>query len=60
MLADDREPDTTGRLVALLETEWRMEVRQGVLYALAWHARLETWDLMVRVLSDVREHPHCP
>jgi HEAT repeat protein len=58
LLADDRASTTTSRLVLLLETETRMEVRQGVLYALAWHANLETWDMMIRVLSDAREHPH--
>lgn len=58
LLSDDRVPSTTTRLVALLETETRVDVRQGVLYALAWHANLETWDLMVRVLSDAKEHPH--
>ena len=35
LLADDRGRSTTTRLVALLDTETRIEVRRGVLYALA-------------------------
>ncbi len=57
LLADDREPGTTIRLVDLLDGEARMEVRHAVLYALAWHGDLETWELMVRVVSDPNEHP---
>ncbi len=34
-----------------------MEVRQGILYALSWHADLGTWDLMVRILADPQETP---
>lgn len=51
------DPSTTSRLVPLLETEQRMEVRQGILYALSWHGDLGTWDLMVRILADTRETP---
>jgi len=58
LLSDDRIRSTTTRLAALLDTETRMEVRQGVLYALAWHGDLETRELMVRVVADPKEHPH--
>lgn len=51
------DPSTTSRLVPLLESEHRVEVRQGILYALSWHADLGTWDLMIRVLSDPQETP---
>ncbi len=52
------DPSTTPDLVGLLATETRADVRQGVLYALAWHADLGTWELMIRILSDAAEAPN--
>jgi HEAT repeat protein len=53
----ESDKSTTSRLVQLLESEARPENRQGILYALSWHADLRTWDLMVRVFSDALENP---
>ncbi len=54
-LSDD--PTTTARLLELLDGETRPEARQGILYALSWHADLGTWGLMIRIFADPRETP---
>jgi HEAT repeat protein len=54
-LSEDKT--TTDALVALLSHEERPHNRQAILYALAWHGALRTWDLMVRITGDSAEHP---
>ena len=51
------DPASGGALMALLERETREENRKGILYALSWHSSLNTWDLMLQILSDEREAP---
>ncbi|WP_157758564.1 hypothetical protein [Cystobacter fuscus] len=51
------DSSTTARLLELLASEERVEVRQGILYALTWHGDVSLWDLMIRILSDQKEHP---
>jgi len=51
------DPSTTRRLLRVLEDQNRPEVRQGILYALAWHDSLASWDLAVRVVADPAEAP---
>ncbi|MCY1042378.1 HEAT repeat domain-containing protein [Corallococcus sp. bb12-1] len=55
LLSSDRS--TTATLLKLLETERRVETRQGLLYALCWHGDLGTWDLMIHILADPQEAP---
>jgi len=57
LLSEDRAPTTSARLLSLLDTQSRAEVRQGILYALAWRGGLIAWDVAVRILSDSREDP---
>jgi HEAT repeat protein len=57
LLSEDRAPTTSARLLSLLDTQSRAEVRRGILYALAWHGGLIAWDVAVRILSDSREDP---
>ncbi|WP_233595459.1 MULTISPECIES: HEAT repeat domain-containing protein [Corallococcus] len=54
-LSSDRS--TTATLLGLLQSERRVETRQGLLYALCWHGDLGTWDVMVHILADPREAP---
>ncbi|QRN93602.1 HEAT repeat domain-containing protein [Archangium violaceum] len=51
------DSSTTARLLELLASEEHVEVRQGILYALTWHGDVSLWDLMIRILSDQKEHP---
>lgn len=51
------DPTTTTRLLALLETQTRPEVRQGILHALAWHGDLAPWDAAVHIVADSNEAP---
>ncbi len=48
---------TTQELAAMLASEHRPENRQGILYALSWHANLGTWNLMVAILANPNEDP---
>src|SRR6516165_7667607 len=52
-----RDSSTKESLLDLLRCELRADNRQGILYALSWHASLDTWDLMVNILGDSREDP---
>ncbi|RYZ40845.1 MAG: HEAT repeat domain-containing protein [Myxococcaceae bacterium] len=54
-LSSDRS--TTSTLLAMLETERRVETRHALLYALSWHGDLGIWDLLVSILADLREAP---
>ncbi|WP_223748018.1 HEAT repeat domain-containing protein [Myxococcus faecalis] len=50
------DPSTMPRLLELLALERRADNRQGILFALTWHAEPDAlWDLMIRVLSDPTE-----
>lgn len=51
------DSSTTTRLLELLASEERVEVRHGILYALSWHGDISLWDLMIRILADQKEHP---
>ena len=51
------DPSTTRRLLRVLEHQNRPEVRQGILYALAWHDSLASWEVAVRVVADPAEAP---
>ncbi|QRK13515.1 HEAT repeat domain-containing protein [Archangium violaceum] len=51
------DSSTTARLLELLPSEERVEVRHCILYALSWHGDVSLLDLMVRILADQREHP---
>jgi hypothetical protein len=42
---------TTARLLELLASEGRVEVRHALLYALSWYADVSLWGLMIRILS---------
>jgi HEAT repeat protein len=48
---------TTARLLELLASEGRVEVRHALLYALSWHADVSLRGLMIQILADQREHP---
>ncbi len=48
---------TTPLLLALLDTERRVDNRHGILYALSWHADMSAFDVMVRIVSDRNEVP---
>ncbi|QRK13884.1 HEAT repeat domain-containing protein [Archangium violaceum] len=51
------DSSTTARLLELLTSEERVEVRHGILYALSWHEDVCLWDLVIQILSDQKEHP---
>jgi len=51
------DSSTTARLLGLLASEGRVEVRHAILYALSWHADVSLWGLMIQILADQREHP---
>lgn len=53
----ESEVSTTPTLLALLETERRVDTRHAILYTLSWHGDLKTWDLMVRIFLDPKEAP---
>ncbi|WP_143177605.1 HEAT repeat domain-containing protein [Cystobacter ferrugineus] len=51
------DSSTTARLLELLASAARVEVRHGILYALTWHGDASLWNFMIRILSDQKEHP---
>jgi HEAT repeat protein len=51
------DSSTTASLLELLASETRVEVRHGILYALAWHGDVSLWSFMLRILADQKEHP---
>ncbi len=55
LLSGDRS--TTQALIQLLQHEKRPENRQGILYALAWHGSLDTWQPALKILADTGEDP---